>query len=720
MRFLPFHAKINKADCPDLFENTDTGELQLPELDSDFVISKAISGEVISRFKDNNWDLCVYSIKTTRWSFYSQWGMTEEDAINDPLTSKIIYEMKIIMLLLISDRQFHKSKPIKVSTATKYFNSLRSISLIAKNDGVSLSEFKNNSWTFRKLMDSFKAKGLLDRHSRQTIFISDCMSFIRNTTNLSIPIILSDDQSLIIRRYNIACNDAELKRAKVGGLTPLIPVRIYTNLINDCTEIVNDFLKVSDCLMELLYRRKNEVLFCEEKTKLGGYHSRVKNKYYKVYGKKLSGDELNVTPEQAVFEYGLIDYFEKYPITYNGRYGRVKYYPHLIRSLLNKIRYAARILTFIYSGMRIHENSVMSQDALQNVNIPEIGDIPIIISQTSKLSNSNYSEEELPWATCKEVEPAIKAASIIAKYFIIDNGADDLKNYQKKDLPLWPTSKKVRVSKVPVHYDFHIDHEQYGKVGIDELSNDPDRYKITADDLKELESFDAFSLWREKESFQIGAIWPFASHQCRRSTAIYSARSGMVDIPSLKFQFKHLSEAMTLLYRYDAAFGRNLLDLDKSEKDKYLIISDYMDEVRHIEAMNFINDVRNNPGILSGGAGTRLQQIKDEGYPEWWDNEYEVQKKIGNGEMGYRRTKVGSCSKWSMCEHLGVSEVIPCFKGCPDNIQGTENREGLDKGHKLKLYKKELEIDLDYLDPNHPSATYLKEEIQFIDSKLID
>ena len=719
MRFLPFHAKKDSADCPDLLENPKTGELIVPRIDSDFAISKTIKGELISKFKDNNWDLCVYSIKTIRWNFYSQWGCSENEALNNQLLCQIMYEMKLIMLFLISDRHFHKSKPMKVSTANKYFNSLRSLSIIAKNDSKTLSEFDGDPWLFRKLMDSFKAKGLLNRHSRHVIFISDCMNLIRNTTNLKVPIILNDNQSSIVRKYNLSCTKAELERANIGALTPLIPVRIYTNLINDCTEIVNDFLLVSDNIMAFLKRREDEVLFCEDKLKSGNYHERVKKKYYELYGKKLTNSEPSTTSEEAIIEYELYDYFEKYPIKYLSQYGIVKYYPHQINSLLYKVRNAARNLTLIYTGMRTHENSIMSHDTLKYVNIPGIGDIPVIMAQTSKFSSGNYSEEEVPWATCNEIKPAIKAAKIIAKYLINRTGGN-LKGYHDKDIPLWPNSTKLLINKHPVHFDFNIDHEQYGKRTICQYSNDPDRYKITDSDLKELENFDAFSLWRENKKFQVGEIWPFSNHQCRRATAVYSARSGMVDIPSLKFQFKHLSETMTLLYRYDSAFGRNLLELDKTSNSKYSIITDYMDETRHIEALNFINDVRDNPGDLSGGSGARLQQMKNEGYPEWWDNEKDIQKKISNGEMGYRRTKVGSCAKWSMCEHLGVSDVIPCLNGCPDNIQGAENNLKFPKGHKLELYKQELEIDLDYLDQNHPSALYLKEEINLISSKLID
>jgi hypothetical protein len=71
---------------------------------------------------------------------------------------------------------------------------------------------------------------------------------------------------------------------------------------------------------------------------------------------------------------------------------------------------------------------------------------------------------------------------------------------------------------------------------------------ITKEDYKELIETDEEKDWASIDKFQIGQPWPLTTHQWRRSIAFYAANSGLVSMPSLRRQFKHLSLAMSRYY----------------------------------------------------------------------------------------------------------------------------------------------------------------------------
>jgi len=96
---------------------------------------------------------------------------------------------------------------------------------------------------------------------------------------------------------------------------------------------------------------------------------------------------------------------------------------------------------------------------------------------------------------------------------------------------------------------------------------------IREEDICELERFDGFRDWRNDPDVEIGKTWPLATHQCRRSLAVYSARSGLVSVGSMALQFKQLTETMASYYRKGNAFAENFLCTDDA--------ASWMDELEH-------------------------------------------------------------------------------------------------------------------------------------------
>lgn len=113
---------------------------------------------------------------------------------------------------------------------------------------------------------------------------------------------------------------------------------------------------------------------------------------------------------------------------------------------------------------------------------------------------------------------------------------------------------------------------------------------------------------QNKLSLGIGDLWPLASHQYRRTFAVFFIRNGFGSFLQIKRQFAHIHLAMSMWY------GRN--------SELAVSVDAMMDEgiKAEIERVNLelmtdiLSDVYLNPNIkLSGGAGSKIQQDKENG-----------------------------------------------------------------------------------------------------------
>ena len=689
MNWLPRFIDATFSDplCPE------GGSIQYPK--PGHIISRDKEGRVASIYSDNIWDYKAYSRPSNpvRLNFESQ--LPERNERNCVLIDEIISEMKLIIFYFIYEPSHSGGKRQKLVTLSKYFSTLRGLSVIAHNDNKTLSELHESNFSFAKILSSCMTNPNSFRKGVEVIQFARLSIYIKESFNIELPRFLTDknierlDRSLDKNRSNYQQHQGKDSR------TPLIPTRIYANLIAQCSELVVDFLEVQERIGELYKSYYSNPFYWA--SPLNG--STIYQRWQRLYSQKKMGSlsEIKpylVSPKQAIDSLELTGFFEKHPVkTKSTEHGWVA-----VERLLSATQDAARILIFVYTGMRHHECEILQPNCVGWIDIPSIGKLPLVMAHTSKMTNSNYSESKLPWATCEEVLPAIKAAEALRSIrqpnstylFFGDSNDGSIRNM----------------------IDSKVQREILFKV----LSEtNPEALRVTEEDIVELESFDAFRDWRndKKLALKAGEYWHLTKHQFRRSTAVYSARSGKVSLPSLKFQFKHLSESMTMLYRENSSMAKNILRLADNQEG-HLVISDYMNEIRLIEALEFDEQVVQAKSKLTGGGGSRLQQEKNIGTAQWLDGPEEIHKLMMDGTISYRRTGVGGCLSAKMCWNFNVDEVIPCVKGCKDAVLG-----GDDEGERLRRYKEGLKIELEYMDKDHPSAKLAQQEIEFIELKLI-
>jgi hypothetical protein len=193
---------------------------------------------------------------------------------------------------------------------------------------------------------------------------------------------------------------------------------------------------------------------------------------------------------------------------------------------------------------------------------------------------------------------------------------------------------------------------------------------ITNEDLIELESIDPHRAWRSEMEFQLGTPWPFATHQLRRSLVLYAQRSGLVSLPSLKRQLQHITVEMSQWYVKGAAFAINFVD-DDPDSYKMHVAHDWRVAKPESEALAFLRDVVFSEEELFGGAGSFEQGKKDRG--EFVDREVTIAR-FRRGEVAYRETPLGGCTKIGQCDQVGLKIVdTACLRGC-QNMVGKMSR----------------------------------------------
>lgn len=705
-RFLEGTEKLETQ--PDIFSGDD-----LTKAPSDsFVISRDLTGEPLSVYGDNVWDLSPYSLisKGVKYNFISQFGKVESDL--NATAHTIIGELKRIMFAVLYEPTHSGGRRNKPQTYRKFLDTLRGISIIALNENKTLSQLHESPLAIHKITASLYASKTAFRKAEALRDLKSLIDYLNEQFNAGLPTLIGNEQikkimSVGLKLRSKYVNDPSAQR------TPLIPTRIYSALIRLSTEMVADFNENKENIKGLLNRIDTDPLFFAtpsmliENAKTTSANSVKVYHAFHAYKAKYPFAKRTEMPlvsqEDSIAEYQLTDFFKKWSIGANYKNNSyLKYSLNGLRGYLGLVLDAARILIYAYSGMRKHEMDALQRNCVSSIQIPGLEDLPILLSHTSKMTNSNYSESALPWATCSEVISAVEACDFIQEMMGCPNdflftGTEQPKNIRK-----------------------FLDTDKHRHRVLSYISRGSDELRVRESDIVELENFDAFRDWRNdpKLNLKVGEYFHIANHQFRRSTAVYAARSGRVSLPSLKFQFKHLSEVMTMLYRENASFAENILNMVKAG-DSHDVIRDYRDELMLLEALDFEAHVVKSTDKLFGGAGARFEQEKSQS-PSWFNSIEDIEKRVRDGRISYRETAIGGCSSREMCDKFNVDEVIPCLAGCDDAILGGDDGLGLERGHKLKQYKSTLEAELEHIDPKHPSARLAHEEITLINQKLIE
>ncbi|MEQ1290672.1 hypothetical protein ABLT44_06070 [Acinetobacter johnsonii] len=636
---------IAEQFLPDEY-NLQNNQLTVP---STFVLSRMKSGEILSVYSDNIWDLSPYSPKCNCRLNFDSW--LENSRKDDFLFAQIRAEMKKISFALL----YIKSGKSIIKTIENRHIVLRQFAAIAYRNGCTLQHLFGEVTYMSKVNDAYVGVSY-PKATYIKAFLTDCFT-IQQQYPLLIPAFSTyqpiEHLAKIVAQLRLQSN-------KVGSQTKLIPTRIYMALINALAEKLNEFNQYVPALKEWFQRIQQEPSFARMPRE------------FKDYKKAVSFvDARDLLDLTTLFENNQI-----------YKHANLTRYMTLIQGM-------AKLWIHLFTGMRDNEVNQLSSDCYQTIQSNEHL-VHVIMGYTSKLHGGG--NKSTYWITFEDIQIGVHAAQSVGEIYALLNSHYDMSN--PAEYPLFPTlySQKHRNKN-----NRNIEHET------DFISNFEgaptrtqsnfnqylsrisvllgDGLKITESDIAELEAFDGFRNWREEKDCQVGEYWNICTHQFRRSLAVYGARSGMIGLGALSVQFKHLTESMTLYYRNNAVFAPNIL---ASDSQKEFIQELEYQRLVHSYAQ-FEDGVINSASRLLGGAGTYLQLQKDrEQLLKVFPNRDETIKRMKKGEIACKTSLFGACTNPDSCEKISFTAITSCLS-CAHAVFDATSAEKMQKAvHRLQ------------------------------------
>ena len=194
-------------------------------------------------------------------------------------------------------------------------------------------------------------------------------------------------------------------------------------------------------------------------------------------------------------------------------------------------------------------------------------------------------------------------------------------------------------------------------------------FTITKEDYDILQASDPERDFTQESKFQVGQQWPITTHQFRRSLAFYAVNSGFVSLPTLKRQYKHLTQEMTKYYSRNnenvkTVFGH----YDTKSKQYVLPLSHIAYEVQIgmpiATAESLLKDLMDEDITLYGKSGSYFEKQRHklrEGDVLIEELIEDTARKVKNGEAAYRKTLLGGCTNTEVCSCAILGEFADCL-----------------------------------------------------------
>jgi hypothetical protein len=271
-----------------------------------------------------------------------------------------------------------------------------------------------------------------------------------------------------------------------------------------------------------------------------------------------------------------------------------------------------------------------------------------LIGQTSKLIGEKKRER---WITSKDVENSLSVAAAIS------NLAYKYSGFDLDQVPLFVSIGYLELTGAVLKKSVVIKAPSFGREDIYKALYFSDDFIISKDDLEVLEKIEPYRDWASEPNFSVGNRWHLCSHQFRRSLAVYVSQSGLVSLPSLKRQLKHIFREMSIYYAKGASRAPRLFG-NNSQHFRHELAATRPE----VDAIVYIYEVLLSSEKLIGGNGTWIERnIKTKGEGQILRDRNKTEKKFRNGELSYSDTIHGGCSKTDECDEKAMASVSACI-----------------------------------------------------------
>lgn len=312
--------------------------------------------------------------------------------------------------------------------------------------------------------------------------------------------------------------------------------------------------------------------------------------------------------------------------------------------LVNKVG-IAYMLNF--SMMRVQEGMALRANCLIVENDETFGDIYMLRGVTTK----TIEDDDARWVIPPSVKIAVEALACIARLRMIVAEANpevptthiEIQNPYLMSRAYEPWATGVNEEAGPSirqsYFSYQSILQEYPRLF------DIEQLRITDADLQISRQITPNL---DRKNFEVGKIWPLAWHQLRRTGAVNMQASGLVSDFSVQYQLKHATRAMSLFYGQ----GYSQLRFNDSVRAEYI---QTMYEVLSKEIARLFTDRFVSPyGIERKVHILKIVNTKD------------IKKLVAAakaGQVAWRETLLGGCTKRGPCEYGGVDNIARCGGG---------------------------------------------------------
>ncbi|MGP5450924.1 integrase, partial [Pseudomonas helleri] len=593
---------------------------------ADFVLCRDKNGKPTATYGDDVWDFNPYRLSAKKImalnfnSIFAEGGPEQE---------ALIAEVKYILFCLIYSAGSGRVGRLSPSTLLQYFVEFRIAARFCFDQ-------KN-----KPLVGVLSMRQLLITPVYFAVFVSQNnkrTNFNRTFKGLLNHLVTIGEQRLGYKV--ISSSDLEFGRTK-SMQHPVIPTHIYLGIINQLGGLLDQLYPGLDgienfisCFADFFYGRSKN----QQRTRGAG-------------GEK----HRRPTFDQALQSHGLSKIMSDEFACSDRR--------QLSRSLM-AMQCVVKTIIHLYTGMRDQEVLRLSYNCLsQEVAVSETVDdhgsvrdsarMISIISTTTKFEG--YRKEE-SWLATEEVIKAIKVAQAICRGLCVLYGID---NPEKCSLFL--------NSAILLHEDTEV-----GVGRLDKRAREMNWSRgilIQSADLRELTLSDPERDYYSDNRYALGKPWPLSSHQLRRSLAFYASSSGFVSLPSLKSQYKHMTIQMTRYYANNFENLKTIFGYFDVKKNEFVLPASHVALEFQVGmpmavANQLLADLLGKETSLFGGTGSYMEKQKarvESGELCVEDIRAETLSRVKNGELYYRSTLLGGCTKVGRCDSFLLGDFVECL-----------------------------------------------------------
>jgi hypothetical protein len=592
---------VTEASRPDDYDLS-SGQRPPPN----FVISRNAAGETVSVYGDLRWDRTSYDPNGKTNIINFQFWTDEEQ---NPARSELLEEIRWLIFLVI----YTAPVPLADQTIRRYSALLRIAARQAEMKAVGIMDLITDPHDFPTLVGISHAKT-----ARALLALLHKLGPSVSGYTIRAAETIKSMQKLI-NQYS-----ASLKQ------TVPIPTRIYSLLLGRMAEELNSVEPHLENILALLRDYCSDPaigLSLQHQRAVGRTPGKIspRNTYKDV-----------VTFPDLLRRHGLDQFWADRNFRPDGKQ---------LSTYLTRVQHIASLTIQAFTGMRGEEADTLPYFCMEEQK--RYGDDRVHYIVRGKVTKDGGDARAVRWVTSRSGRAAIIVAQRLAATIYDILGIKPNPENTKADFHLF-----VRVTSVLIRT---VDPKP---IEVDMSSNGVARdflaIPIEESDIGELEAIDTNRAWRQEQAFQIGQPWPLRRHQLRRSLALYAQKSGLVSLPVLKRQLQHITEEMTLYYCAGSPFAKNFIGEEHAEKH----FGQEWQEVQPVSmGLSYIKNVLMDFDDKFGPLASWLHHHGREDDAKILIDRDTTMKAMRKGQLAYRPTPIGGCSKTSRCETLPISTL---------------------------------------------------------------